>query len=72
MDKPDWASYEVRNGADGKVGIYTRDYNCRLATFSANTHALQVSLKEFFDQAHRLSIKPSHAVSHKLPKGPLA
>lgn len=46
-------SYEVREGRDGKVGIYTRDYNCRLATFNANTFHLQTALKALFDRAHK-------------------
>jgi hypothetical protein len=61
-DKPDWASYEVRNGTDGKVGIYTRDYNVRVATFNDNTDDLQARLKELFDQAYRLSYSPSKRV----------
>ena len=43
--------YEVRDGRDGKVGIYSRKYNVRLATFAANSHALRTLLKETFDQA---------------------
>lgn len=50
--------YEVREGKDGKPGIYTRDYNCRLATFNANTHALQTRLKLLFERANAPKIKP--------------
>jgi hypothetical protein len=48
-----WADYEIRTGNDGKIGIYTRDYNVRLATFNANTHVLQTRLKLLFDLAHK-------------------
>lgn len=53
-----WAEYEIRDGKDGKTGIYTRDYNCRLATFNANTYALQQALKKLFDGAHKRAQKP--------------
>lgn len=52
-NKSAWGKYEIRTGKDGKPGIYTRDYNCRMATFNANTYALQQSLKELFDGAHK-------------------
>lgn len=50
-----WESYEIRTGGDGKVGIYTRDYNCRLATFNANTFALQHQLELLFNRAARVA-----------------
>jgi hypothetical protein len=50
--KPEWLKdYRIDIGKDGKYGIYTRDYNCRLATFNANTHALQNQLRLLFDHA---------------------
>jgi hypothetical protein len=45
--------YEVREGRDGRVGIYLTSYNVRLATFNANTHALQTRLKLLFDRANK-------------------
>lgn len=48
----DWfEDYCVREGGDGKVGIYLREFNVRLATFNANTAALQLRLKKLFDKA---------------------
>lgn len=44
-----WSNYEVREGSDGKPGIYLRDFNVRLATFSDNSFALQTKLAELFD-----------------------
>lgn len=46
-----WTDYEVRTGGDGKVGIYLREFNCRLATFNCNTTALQTRLAMLFDDA---------------------
>lgn len=43
--------YCIRDGGDGKPGIYLREYNVRLATFNANTAALQTRLKLLFDRA---------------------
>lgn len=57
--KSPWAEYEIRDGKDGKPGIYTRDYNCRLAIFNANTYALQQALKKLFDGAHKRLQKPA-------------
>lgn len=57
-----WTDYEVRTGGDGKVGIYLREYNVRLATFNANTRAIQTRLKLLFDRAHR------HEADRKKPK----
>lgn len=55
----DWFDpYEVRVGGDGKVGIYTRDFNCRLATFNANTHVLQTRLRLFFQKCAEPEPKP--------------
>jgi hypothetical protein len=51
----DLASYDVRVGRDGKVGIYLRDYNVRLATFAVNSHALRELLKKTFDDAAKHS-----------------
>jgi hypothetical protein len=52
-----WAPYEIRTGEDGKIGIYTRDYNCRLATFNANTHVLQQDLARLFDRSYKAKLK---------------
>lgn len=57
--KAGWDGYEIRDGGDGKPGIYTRDYNCRLATFNANTYALQQALTRLFDDAHKRAQKPA-------------
>jgi hypothetical protein len=43
--------YCIRAGGDGKIGIYLRDYNVRLATFNANTNALQMRLAKLFESA---------------------
>lgn len=51
--------YEVRVGKDGKVGIYTRDFNVRLATFNVNTTALQTRLKLLFERANRPAVLKS-------------
>lgn len=45
--------YRVDIGKDGRYGIYTRDFNCRLATFNANTAALQTRLRLLFDRANK-------------------
>jgi hypothetical protein len=45
------ADYEVRSGRDGKMGIYLRAYNVRLATFAANSSALQTALMVVLDVA---------------------
>lgn len=44
-------AYEIRRGGDGKVGIYTRGYDVRMATFNANSASLQRALKGVFDRA---------------------
>lgn len=51
------ATYQVRRGTDGKVGIYLRDYNVRCATFNDNTHQLQSLLRKLFDGASRRTIR---------------
>jgi hypothetical protein len=48
-----WEDYRVDIGSDGKYGIYTRNYNCRLATFNVGTLALQTRLRLLFDKAHQ-------------------
>jgi hypothetical protein len=48
----EFADYEVRDGRDGRVGIYLREFNVRLAMFAANTHSLQVALGKLFNQHH--------------------
>jgi hypothetical protein len=42
-------SYTIRAGTDGKIGIYLRDYNVRLATFNSNTDHCQRALQRVFD-----------------------
>lgn len=54
--------YEVRVGGDGKMGIYLRAYNVRLATFNCNTVALQTRLRLMFDAAYKAEQK------RRLPK----
>jgi hypothetical protein len=39
------AKCEIRRGKDGKIGIYSREFNIRYATFNANTYHLQLALK---------------------------
>lgn len=46
----DFSAYHIKRGRDGKVGIYLRAYNVRLATFNAGTRALQEQLRKLFDQ----------------------
>jgi len=58
--------YEIREGKDGKVGIYLRKFNCRLATFNANTNALQLRLKKFFD--HCATPTPKRSTKRKKPR----
>jgi len=49
----EFADYCVRPGFnDESVGIFLRDYNVRVATFSANTFALQTKLAALFDKHH--------------------
>lgn len=48
------ADYEVRQGRDGKWGIYTRAYNCRIATFAANSFGLRSALDRMFMAAYTL------------------
>lgn len=43
------AAYEVRDG-----GIFTRDYNVRLAEFAANSYQLRSALTKLFDAAHAI------------------
>jgi hypothetical protein len=43
--------YEVRQGRDGKTGIYLRNYNVRLAIFNTNSNHLQNALAILFNQA---------------------
>lgn len=51
--KSQWfEDYEVRAGGDGKLGIYLREYNVRLATFNANTTELSTRLKLLFNRSH--------------------
>lgn len=59
--------FRVDIGKDGKYGIYARDFNCRLATFNANTHALQSRLRLLFDRANAplKIIKPRRAARGK-------
>jgi hypothetical protein len=47
--------YEVREGRDGKWGIYTRKYNVRLATFASSSFALRAALKKLFEDANRVA-----------------
>lgn len=58
--------YCIRAGGDGKIGIYLRDYNVRLATFNANTNALQVRLAKLFDSAAEPP-KPKHVRRRSRP-----
>lgn len=44
--------YELRRGGDGKMGIYLREYDVRLAVFNANTAELQSRLKLLFARAN--------------------
>lgn len=60
--EPQWSDYEVRHGTDGKVGIYLRAYNVRLATFNANTTSLQLRLGKLFDRAAKTE-KPAEEES---------
>lgn len=50
MTKANLNDYEVREGKDGKTGIYLRHYNVRLAVFNANSHCLITALQEVFDE----------------------
>lgn len=61
------ADYCVREGGDGKWGIYLREYNCRLATFSANSAALRDALTMMFNTAHAIVASEQTALD-KLPK----
>ena len=49
--------YEVREGRDGRMGVYLTSFDVRLATFNANTHALQTRLKLLFDRANKAEMK---------------
>jgi hypothetical protein len=49
--KPDVSDYEVREGRDGKMGIYLRRYNIRIATFAADSAPLDELLGKLFDAA---------------------
>lgn len=53
------ADYCVREGTDGKVGIYLRDFNVRVATLSSNSHPLQQVLTRTFDSAFKMTQKAS-------------
>jgi hypothetical protein len=46
-----WASYEIRTGSDGTLGIFTRDYNVRLATFSPGSGELQAQIQGLIARA---------------------
>lgn len=50
------ADYEIRTGADGKIGIYLRAYNVRMATFNSNSRTLQALLSQLFHRAARPSM----------------
>lgn len=56
-----FADYEIRTGKDGKVGIYLRAYNMRLATFNANTHHAQTAFRALFERAFRSKETRAHA-----------
>lgn len=60
-----FADYEIRTGKDGKVGIYTKDFNCRLAVFNDNTHCLQQALAKACGQAD-IPEKPSSRKRFKI------
>lgn len=53
----DLCAYDVRRGGDGKMGIYLRGYNVRLAIFNANSASLQTALLIVFDRANRRAVK---------------
>lgn len=52
MKKNTLADYEIRRGSDGKMGIYTRSFNVRCATFSANSHQLRQLLDAVIKRAY--------------------
>lgn len=43
------ATYDVRLGSDGKVGLYTKGFNVRVATFSPGSGPVQELLKELIE-----------------------
>lgn len=53
ITKPWFEDYCIRVGDDGKPGIYLREFNVRLATFNANTQALQTRLSKLFDTCRK-------------------
>lgn len=51
MSEREPEKYEVRRGDDGKMGIYLRAYNVRLAVFNVNSAKLQKTLTSFFTES---------------------
>jgi hypothetical protein len=64
----DWDQYEIRTGKDKRVGIYLCEYNVRLATFNANTFALQTALAKLFDDAARKPVVIPRKRKRKTPR----